>query len=97
MLRERGVVLEVADGHLRYRPGWAVPPELREELTRHKSDILRLLAYEDAVRTYELLGTHIDELTGRAVAARERGDLAGSARLFAEQRRLVEGAVLAGR
>src|SRR5919202_6433691 len=90
-LRERGVLLEATGGHLRYRPASAVPAELREALAVHKPEVLCLLAFQEAVREYELLGAQIDVLTDQAVAARERGDSAEATRLFAEQRRLVQG------
>src|SRR5919202_6480234 len=90
-LRERGVRLEAAGGHLRYRPASAVPAELRAALAVHKPEVLRLLAFQAAVREYELLGAQIDVLTDQAVAARERGDSVEATRLFTEQRRLVQG------
>jgi TubC N-terminal docking domain len=90
-LRERGVLLEAAGGHLRYRPASAVPAELREALAVYKPEVLRLLAFQAAVQEYELLGAQIDVLTDQAMAARERGDSAEATRLFGEQRRLVQG------
>jgi len=46
-LRRRGVNLRPAGDRIQYRPKDALPTELRAAVTRHKAELLMLLATED--------------------------------------------------
>ena len=43
LARARGITIQVAGGKLRIAPAAALDPALRDALTRHKAEVLRLL------------------------------------------------------
>ena len=46
-LEERGIRLEACGGRLLYHPASALPPELRESLIEHKTEVIALLKTGD--------------------------------------------------